>query len=281
MVPPSDGPAEPAEAPAHAGNGSTTIDSARIVEPPEVESPAIEPEAEPVADVPPVVPDVPEVPPVVEPTEAVPIGVGPAAPVRARVAPPPTVPPVEVPAVPPSPVVIVPAPAPVPELFDDETVSTAAVPVRPLRQPVTLTRRRRPRVRRVTRVVRHIDTWSVFKIALLFNLFFYIVCVTASVLLWQVAQSTGTVDNVQRFFEGFGWETFTLKGGELYHNLWIAGLFLVVGFTGLAVLVATMFNLITDLVGGVRVTVLEEEVVSRVKLTTVTSADPPEPPARR
>ena len=35
----------------------------------------------------------------------------------------------------------------------------------------------------------------------------------------------------------------------------------MIGFTGLAVLAATMFNLITDLVGGLRFTVLEEEVV--------------------
>jgi len=135
-------------------------------------------------------------------------------------------------------------------------------PMRPLRKPITV-QRRRPRVRRVTRVVRHVDTWSVFKVALVFNLFLYGVCLTAGVLLWQVAQNTGTVDNIERFFESFGWETFQLKGGEIFHNSWIAGLFLVVGFTGLAVLMATLFNLITDLVGGIRVSVLEEEVVAR------------------
>ena len=43
----------------------------------------------------------------------------------------------------------------------------------------------------------------------------------------------------------------------------MAGLFAIVGLTGLAVLLATLFNLITDLVGGVRVSVLEEEVVAR------------------
>ncbi len=37
----------------------------------------------------------------------------------------------------------------------------------------------------------------------------------------------------------------------------------MVGLTGLAVLLATLFNLITDLVGGIRVSVLEEEVVAR------------------
>lgn len=121
----------------------------------------------------------------------------------------------------------------------------------------------RPRVRRVTRVVRHIDTWSVFKVALVFHFFLYVVCLTAGVLLWKVADNTGTLDNVERFFESFGWETFELKGGEIYHNAWIAGLFVAIGLTGLAVLMATLFNLITDLVGGVRVSVLEEEVVAR------------------
>lgn len=135
-------------------------------------------------------------------------------------------------------------------------------PARALR-PVTLPKAGRPRVRRVTRVVRTIDTWSVFKVALCFSLFLYAVCLTAGVLLWQVAQNTGTVDNVERFFESFGWQTFELKGGTIYHNAWVGGLFLVVGLTGLCVLVATMFNLIADLVGGVRVTVLEEEVIAR------------------
>ena len=135
-------------------------------------------------------------------------------------------------------------------------------PARALR-PVTLPKAGRPRVRRVTRVVRTIDTWSVFKVALCFSLFLYAVCLTAGVLLWQVAQNTGTVDNVERFFESFGWQTFQLKGGTIYHNAWVGGLFLVVGLTGLCVLVATMFNLIAELVGGIRVTVLEEEVIAR------------------
>jgi hypothetical protein len=135
-------------------------------------------------------------------------------------------------------------------------------PMRALRKPVVVPRRR-PRVRKVTRVVRHVDTWSVFKVAVVFNLFLYGVCLTAGVLLWQVAQNTGTVDNIERFFESFGWQHFKLNGGEIFHNSWIAGLFVVVGLTGLAVLMATLFNLITDLVGGIRVSVLEEEVVAR------------------
>ena len=120
---------------------------------------------------------------------------------------------------------------------------------------------RRPRVRRVTRVVRHVDPWSVFKIAIVANIVLYLIVLTAGVLLWNVAYATGTVDNVERFLESFGWSSFEFNGGEIYHNAWIGGLFVVIGLTGLAVLLATLFNLITDLVGGMRFTVLEQEVV--------------------
>ena len=135
------------------------------------------------------------------------------------------------------------------------------LPLRRLKAPVVF-RRAKPRVRRVTRVIRHVDTWSVFKVALVFNVVLYLCCLTSGVLLWNVAHATGTIDNVEKFFEQFGWERFEFKGGEIYHNAWIAGMFVAVGLTGFAVLLATVFNLITDLVGGIRVSVLEEEVVA-------------------
>jgi hypothetical protein len=118
----------------------------------------------------------------------------------------------------------------------------------------------RPRVRRVSRVIRDIDPWSVFKVGLVFHLVLYFVVLISLVLLWSVAESTGTIENIENFMESFGWESFSFDGWALFKNLWVLGLFVVVLFTGLWVLIATIFNLITDLVGGVRVTVLEEEV---------------------
>ena len=174
-----------------------------------------------------------------------------------------------------------PMPAPTPPILYDEAATiddvTQIGPVletRPLRKPVHFRRAPRPRVRRVTRVVRHVDTWSVFKVALVFSVFFYAVALIAGVLLWQVAYATGTIDNVEKFFEGFGWETFKFNGGQIFHNAWIAGLFVAVGLTGLAVLLATLFNLITDLVGGVRFSVLEEEVRARTERGTAHVHEP-------
>ena len=56
--------------------------------------------------------------------------------------------------------------------------------------PVPRLAGRRPRVRRVTRVVRHVDPWSVFKVAAVFSLVAYTIALVAGVLLWNVAYST-------------------------------------------------------------------------------------------
>ena len=121
----------------------------------------------------------------------------------------------------------------------------------------------RRRVRRVVRVVREIDVWSVLKVGAVFHLALYVVLLVTSVLLWNVAGATGTVDNIESFMESFGWDTFTFDGGALFRNVGVLGFFLAVLGTGLWVIGAVVFNLIAELVGGVRVTVLEEEVVER------------------
>ena len=122
---------------------------------------------------------------------------------------------------------------------------------------------RAPRVRRVSRVIRDVDPWSVLKVGLVFHFVLYLTLLVASVLLWSVASATGTIDNIERFLESFGWESFQFDGSALFVNALVLGLFAVVLLTALWVLAATVFNLITDLVGGIRVSVLEEEVVVR------------------
>jgi hypothetical protein len=124
--------------------------------------------------------------------------------------------------------------------------------------------RRRPRVRKVTRIVRRVDAWGVFKISLIFYVILYIILLVAGVLLWNLANTTGTVANVEGFIRDlFGLKTFEFDGEKLFRASWVLGAILVVAGTGFNVTMAILFNLISDLVGGVRVTVLEEEVVLR------------------
>jgi Transmembrane domain of unknown function (DUF3566) len=161
-----------------------------------------------------------------------------------------------------------------PDIIATPDMETMAVPVLralppagerpPLVRRVILARRNRPRVRKVSRVVRRVDAWSVFKISVLFWAAAYVILLVAGVLLWNLAYSTGTVSNVEGFIRNlFGLKKFAFDGKKIFHASYILGAFLAVAGTGLFVTIAVLFNLISDLVGGVRVTVLEEEVVLR------------------
>jgi hypothetical protein len=152
----------------------------------------------------------------------------------------------------------------------EERAVAEAVPTNPARA-FTLWRRRRPRVRKVTRVVRRIDTWSVLKVSVLFYVVMFVILLVAGVLLWNLAESTGTVRNVEGFIRDlFNLEKFDVSGRELFRASWTLGVFLVIAGTGLNVTMAVLFNLISDLVGGIRVTVLEEEVILAPRSAKVT-----------
>lgn len=122
--------------------------------------------------------------------------------------------------------------------------------------------RRRGRVRRTRRTIRHIDPWSVFKVSLLLYACLYVAAVIAGVLLWSAAVGSGFVDNIESFVEEVGsFESWELNADEIFRSGTIIGLVLMVAGVAFNVLLAILFNLISDLVGGVRVTILEEDTL--------------------
>ena len=114
--------------------------------------------------------------------------------------------------------------------------------------------------RRVRRVVRRIDTWSVLKVSALFYLSLVLVLLIAGVILWAAGSSNGAIDSVEKFMRAIGFEDFHFVGTQLLRGFTAAGLVLVVLGTGLSVLMAVVYNLISDVVGGIELTVLEEDV---------------------
>lgn len=187
-------------------------------------------------------------------------------------------------------------------------------------------RRGKVRARKVRRIVRHIEPWSVLKISVLFfAVLFGIICV-ASAILWAGARSTGTVDDVESFitdvggfgtcepidgavtdtsttttapvdpnapvdqFDPTGTETtvapgavvqepptdeescregeklvgeFKFEDGKIFQAFALGGIVLVLAGAATSVVLVLLFNLISDLTGGVRVTVLEEDPPAR------------------
>jgi hypothetical protein len=205
------------------------------------------------------------------------------------------------------------APAPPRRLLDDPE---PAVPRPP--------RKAKVRARKVRRIVRHIEPWSVLKLSVLFFLSIFLIICVASAVLWNAARSAGAVDDVESFITSLGFgncediagdaattpettpstidgtgeqvvggadpsttvpaevqdETSTLPdedgdcaegqrlvGGfkfedqQIFRAFALGGVVLVLAGAAASVVLALLFNLISDLTGGVRVTVLEEEPV--------------------
>jgi hypothetical protein len=101
----------------------------------------------------------------------------------------------------------------------------------------------------------------VFKLGLCLNLVFSLITIVSLVLLWSLGSTTGTINNVERFLESYGWELFEFDGRAMFEHT--ISLFAVLSLFGTAVLVilAITINLLSELVGGLRVTVLEEEIL--------------------
>jgi len=165
------------------------------------------------------------------------------------------------------------------------------LPVRPPAAPEQLAPRRERRqkppkpakrqrlvARRVRRTVRRFDPWSVLKVSLVFYVCGYIVAMVAGVLLWNLG--SGAVDNIESFIKDYGtFEVFEFKPDVILRVSLLLGAIFVVVLTGLTVLAAVLFNLISDLVGGIRVVVLEEESARPATHTsdTVSDSDVPDP----
>jgi hypothetical protein len=121
---------------------------------------------------------------------------------------------------------------------------------------------RGPRVvqgRRSRRVVRRIDSWTVFKLSFLFYLCGGLILLIAGIALWNIAGAFDVITNVEKFIQKlFDLQSFKLQADAILGYSAIGAAVLVLLGTGANVLMALLYNLISDVIGGVQVIVLEE-----------------------
>jgi hypothetical protein len=107
-------------------------------------------------------------------------------------------------------------------------------------------------------VLRRVEPWSVFKLSLLFYLCLSLALLVAGVVLWVGASAAGVVGNIESFFQEAGFENFEFSAGQLLRGFTVGSLILVLAGTVANMLLASLFNLMSDVVGGVRVTLAED-----------------------
>jgi hypothetical protein len=119
--------------------------------------------------------------------------------------------------------------------------------------------------RRVRRVVRHIDPWSVFKVASIFVACVWGVVVLASLLIWRAAESSGSVENTEEFVKDIGFKDFDFDPQKMFEALLSAGAVAAITAIFFIVLLTFLFNLICDMTGGIRVTMIEQDLADARK----------------
>jgi Transmembrane domain of unknown function (DUF3566) len=112
-------------------------------------------------------------------------------------------------------------------------------------------------VRRVRRIVRKIDPWTVLRVALILNTIGALIWTLGVWVSWSIAVQRGIPD---AFVDLFGRLTIAVTpDGELYFRVVVMfAIVWVIVVTGAMTLAAVLYNLISDIVGGVELIMLEE-----------------------
>jgi Transmembrane domain of unknown function (DUF3566) len=122
-------------------------------------------------------------------------------------------------------------------------------------------RRLEPRSTRV--VVRKVGPWSVLKFSLLFYFCVMLVVLFALTLLYQVLGALGIIDSVEQFMSDLllpedSAAVYEINGRFLFTRAFYIGVFMVLIGSLINLFITFLYNLISDVVGGVEVTLTEK-----------------------
>jgi hypothetical protein len=133
------------------------------------------------------------------------------------------------------------------------------------RPPVSVSNSSRRRGRRARLTLKRIDPWSTLKFSLVYGLVGVAVLVVAVVVLYGVVDALGVISSLRSFLSDVS-DTSNGPGlavwlgfGRVVIVAVVVGLVNVVLFTAFATLTAFIYNVCTDIVGGVEVTLSERE----------------------
>ena len=123
--------------------------------------------------------------------------------------------------------------------------------------------------RRVKVTIRKVNPWSVLKFSMLFYFCLMLVFLVGFVILWAILDSAGIVNSFEDLLTQF-WGAGDVATGPddpvtpfridfwyVFRMALLIGLLSIVLWAALTMFVAFLYNLISDLVGGIEVTLVE------------------------
>jgi hypothetical protein len=126
-----------------------------------------------------------------------------------------------------------------------------------------------------------VEPWTVLKFSVLLFATLYLVFLVAGLVLWAAATATGLRENIEKFIgDLIASDDFKILGPTMLRASILGGLVLVVMGTGASVLFTVLYNLISDVIGGITVVFEERPSRRNRKLLEVEQAPPPLKPTR-
>jgi hypothetical protein len=128
---------------------------------------------------------------------------------------------------------------------------------------------RGPAQRRVKVAIRKVNPWSVLKFSLLFYFCLMLVFLVGFVILWGILDAAGIVGSLEDLLTEI-WGSADVATGPndpvtpfqidfwyLFRMMFLIGLVSIVLWAAFTMFVTFLYNLISDLVGGIEVTLVE------------------------
>lgn len=106
--------------------------------------------------------------------------------------------------------------------------------------------------------IRRVDPWSVLKLSVIFYFCFLLVVMLGLAVFWSVVIRIGIIDTLTTFLDDLQL-TLVINGANIGRAAFLLGLLNVVLWTGINVFLAFLYNLVADLLGGLRVELASEE----------------------
>ncbi|HEX8099220.1 MAG TPA: DUF3566 domain-containing protein [Actinomycetota bacterium] len=121
----------------------------------------------------------------------------------------------------------------------------------------------RSMIRSAELTIRRLDAWSVLKVSLIFYFCLMLVFMFAMLVLYTILGVIGVLDSVSRLLTDIGFGSpqtgFTFNGRWIFTRLFLIGVAGVIVWSLVNTLLVLLYNLCSDLVGGIRVTLSESK----------------------